>query len=50
MNDQTVFVRVVGPIPPTGDNGKLLLKISKKAYDRLGAVDSRFPVEVSYIP
>jgi LysM repeat protein len=50
MNDQTVFVRVIAPIPDTGDNGKLLLKISKKAYDRLGAVDSRFPVEVSYIP
>ena len=50
MNDQTVFVRVVGPIQPTGDNEKLVLLISKKAYDRLGAVDSRFPVEVSYIP
>jgi len=50
MNNQTVFVRVVGPIPPTGDNEKLILKISKKAYDRLGAVDNRFPVEVSYIP
>jgi len=50
MNSQTVFVRVVGSIPPTGDNGKLLMKISKKAYDRLGAVDNRFPVEVSYIP
>ncbi len=50
MNNQTVFVRVVGQIPPTGDNAKLLLKISKKAYDRLGAVDSRFPVEISYIP
>jgi len=50
MNDQTVFVRVVGPIQPTGDNEKLVLLISKKAYDRLGAVDSRFPVEISYIP
>ncbi len=50
MNNQSVFVRIVGTIPPTGDNGKVILKISKKAYDRLGAVDNRFPVEISYIP
>ncbi len=50
MNNQSVFVRVVGQIPPTGDNSKVILKISKKAYDRLGAVDPRFPVEISYIP
>ena len=50
MNGQSVFVRVVGTIPTTGDNSKVILKISKKAFDRLGAVDSRFPVELSYIP
>lgn len=50
MNNQSVFVRVVGGIPSIGDNSKVILKISKKAYDRLGAVDSRFPVEISYIP
>ena len=50
MNNQSVFVRVVGSIPNTGDNDKVLVKISKKAYERLGAVDPRFPVEVSYIP
>ncbi len=50
MNNQSVFVRVVGPISPTGDNSKVILKISMKAYDRLGAVDNRFPVEISYLP
>ncbi len=50
MNNQSVFVRIVGSISPTGDNSKVILKISQKAYDRLGAVDSRFPVEISYIP
>ena len=50
MNNQSVFVRVVGQIQDTGDNAKIILRISKKAYDRLGAVDSRFPVEISYIP
>jgi LysM repeat protein len=50
MNNQVVFVRVVGTIQSTGDNGKVLVMISKKAYERLGAVDKRFPVEISYIP
>ena len=50
MNGQSVFVRIVGTIPPTGDNAKLTLMISKKAYDRLGAIDKRFPVQISYIP
>jgi len=50
MNNQTVFVRVVGKIPGTDNNDKVLIKISKKAYDRLGAVDAKFPVEISYIP
>jgi LysM repeat protein len=49
MNDQIVFVRVVGRIPDTGDNSKILIKISKKAYDRLGALDKRFPVIISYV-
>lgn len=50
MNDQVVFVRVVGTVQSTGDNDKVLVMISQKAYDRLGAVDQRFPVEISYIP
>ena len=50
MNEQIVFVRVVGAVPNTGDNDKVVVKISKKAFDRLGAVDKRFPVELSYIP
>ena len=50
MNGQSVFVRIVGSIQDTGDNSKVLLMISKKAYDRLGAIDRRFPVQVSYIP
>lgn len=47
-NDITVFARVVGVLPDTGDNSKLLIKVSKAAYDQLKAVNSRFPVEVSY--
>lgn len=50
MNNQTVFVRVVGTIPGTGNNNNVLIKVSKKAFDRLGSVDAKFPVEISYIP
>lgn len=50
MNNLRVFVRVIGKLPDTGDNNNLEIKISKVAYDRLGAIDNRFPVEISYIP
>lgn len=50
MNNKMVFVRVLGRIPHTGDNDKLLIKLSKAAYDRLGVLDKRFRVEVSYMP
>lgn len=48
LNNREVFVRVVGPLPPTGVNERLVVKISKSAYDRLGAIDSRFRVEVTF--
>jgi LysM repeat protein len=47
-NDVTVFARVVGVLPETGDNNKLLIKLSKAAFDQLKAVNPRFRVEVSY--
>jgi LysM repeat protein len=50
MNNTSVFVRVVGKLPNTGDNSKVLIKLSKTAYDKLGAVNARFPVEISYFP
>ncbi|UZD23699.1 LysM peptidoglycan-binding domain-containing protein [Algoriphagus halophytocola] len=47
-NDITIFARVVGTLPETGDNGKLVIKLSQAAFDQLKAVNSRFPVEVMY--
>jgi LysM repeat protein len=47
-NDVTVFARVVGVLPETGDNNKLLIKLSKAAFDQLKAVNPRFRVEISY--
>lgn len=48
LNNREVFVRVAGPLPNTGVNTNLVIKISKSAYDRLGAIDPRFRVEVTY--
>lgn len=48
MNNREVFVRVMGKLPDTALTDKLVIKISKSAYDRLGAIDSRFRVEVTY--
>lgn len=48
MNNREVFVRVMGKLPDTAMTDKLIIKISKSAYDRLGAIDSRFRVEVTY--
>jgi len=50
MNDLTVFVRVIGKIPATDDNKNILIKVTKVAYDRLGAIDEQFPVEITYHP
>lgn len=50
MNDRVVYVRVIGKLPETGANDKVLLRISRKAYQSLGAVDQKFRVEVSFMP
>lgn len=48
MNNREVFVRVMGKLPDTALTNKLIIRISKSAYDRLGAIDQRFRVEVTY--
>jgi LysM repeat protein len=48
MNDLTVYVRVIGRLPDTGDNEKVIIKINKRTYDQLKALDNRFLVELSY--
>ena len=50
MNGQVVYVRVIGKLPETGTNNNVVVRISKKAYQKLGAVDQKFRVEVSYMP
>jgi LysM repeat protein len=48
LNNREVFVRVAGTLPDTGVNDNLVVKISKSAYDRLGAIDQKFRVEITY--
>lgn len=48
LNNREVFVRVAGMLPNTGINDKLVVKISRSAFDRLGAIDPKFRVEVTY--
>jgi LysM repeat protein len=48
MNNREVFVRVMGKLPETAFTDKLVIRVSKSAYDRLGAIDAKFRVEVTY--
>ena len=48
VNGQSVFVKVIGKLPETGSNEKIIIRISRQAYERLMASGKRFPVEVSY--
>lgn len=48
MNNREVFVRVMGKLPDNAINNKVLIKISRSAYDRLGAIDPKFRVELTY--
>lgn len=47
-NNLTIFARVVGNLPDTGDNSRLLIKLSQAAYDQLKSVNQRFPVEILF--
>jgi murein DD-endopeptidase MepM/ murein hydrolase activator NlpD len=48
MNNREVFVRVMGKLPETAMNERIIIKLSRSAYDRLGAIDPRFRVELTY--
>ena len=48
MNNNSVFVKVVGALPTTGDNENIILKITQAAAQRIGALDQKFQAELSY--
>ncbi len=45
-NNQEVFVRITAPI--TGSDPATIIRISKSAYDRLGASEGKFRAEIIY--
>lgn len=49
MNNVSVFVRVVGKLPDTGMNSKVTIRISQAAYEKLGGINERFPIEITYL-
>ncbi|MEJ7665828.1 MAG: hypothetical protein WKG07_43075 [Hymenobacter sp.] len=50
MNGQSVYVRVIGALPDTGENENILVRLSPRAVQKLGTSDGKFRVETSYVP
>ena len=48
MNNNSVFVKVVGVLPDTGDNANVIVKMTQAAAQRIGALDARFTAELNY--
>jgi len=48
MNNNSVFVKVVGVLPDTGDNANVIVKLTQAAAQRIGALDARFTAELNY--
>jgi rare lipoprotein A (peptidoglycan hydrolase) len=49
MNDQMVLVRIVGKLPDTGINDKVIIRLSESAVKQLRAIDPKFRVEITYL-
>ena len=48
MNSRSVYVKVVGKLPDTGDNDGLIIKVSKSSAEKLGVLDQRFQASLLY--
>lgn len=48
MNNQFVYVKVVGVLPDTGENSNVIVKISQAVSEKLNVLDPLFQVELSY--
>jgi LysM repeat protein len=49
-NGIKIYVRVVGKLTDAGADGKTIIRISKKAYERLGGTSGRLSTTLMYIP
>lgn len=48
MNNQTIYVRIVGKLPNTGLNENVMVRLTPIAFKRLGIIDDRSMVEINY--
>jgi len=48
MNNRSIYVKVVGTLPETGDNENTIIVLSKAAVKMLGATESKFRVSLNY--
>jgi hypothetical protein len=49
MTDLSIFARVVGKLPETGLNQNVLIRLSHAAFSKLGALNSKIPVEIGFV-
>lgn len=48
MNNETIYVRVVGKLPDTGINENTMIRLTPVAFKRLGIIDEKSLVEIIY--
>lgn len=48
MNNKKIFVRIVGKLPNTGINENTLVRMTPICFERLGVIDPKTRVEISY--
>jgi len=49
MTNLSIFARVVGKLPETGLNQNVLIRLSHAAFSKLGALNSKIPVEIGFV-
>lgn len=49
VNDYTIYTKVAGKLPDTGENSRALLKMSNRAKEMLNARDAIFMIEIEYM-
>jgi LysM repeat protein len=48
MNNKSIYVKVIGKLPDTGDNENTIIILSKSAVNMLGGIEQKFRVNLNY--
>lgn len=48
MNNKSVLVKVIGPLPDTGENENIIIKLSATAAKMLGVINDKFQASLHY--